>query len=87
MQLIPLNKSYGFLNGSTLGERLLLLRMMCSVNNSFYQFIHCTICKVIVEYGYSILRPVSKRTFVKWCFLEKEKDFPTHFYHPYSFLS
>ena len=41
----------------------------------------------IVEYGYSILGPVSKRTFVKWCFLEKEKDFPTHLYHPYSFLS
>ena len=41
----------------------------------------------IVEYEYSILGPVSKRTFVKWCFLEKEKDFPTHFYHPYSFLS
>ena len=41
----------------------------------------------LVEYGYSILGPVSKRTFVKWCFLEKEKDFPTHFYHPYSFLS
>ena len=41
----------------------------------------------IVEYGYSILGPVSKRTFVKWCFLEKEKDVPTHFYHPYSFLS
>ena len=40
-----------------------------------------------VEYGYSILGPVSKRTFVKWCFLEKEKDFPTHFYYPYSFLS
>ena len=38
-----------------------------------------------VEYEYSILGPVSKRTFVKWCFLEKEKDFPTHFYHPYSF--
>ena len=42
---------------------------------------------VNVEYGYSILGPVSKRTFVKWCFLEKEKDFPTHLYHPYSFLS
>ena len=40
-----------------------------------------------VEYGYSILGPVSKRTFVKWCFLEKEKDFPTHLYYPYSFLS
>ena len=42
---------------------------------------------VCVEYGYSILGPISKRTFVKWCFLENEKDFPTHFYHLYSFLS
>ena len=46
-----------------------------------------TLRELAVEYGYSILGPVSKRTFVKWCFLEKEKDFPTHFYHPYSFLS
>ena len=30
---------------------------------------------VIVEYGYSILVPICKRTFVKWCFLEKKKIF------------
>ena len=27
-----------------------------------------------VEYGYSILGPVSKRTFVKWCFLSESRQ-------------